>query len=109
MTKKQRIIFSLLSIWSFVHLVLYLLGGKEVGISIWEYGDKAIGSSYHESEGHIYIEHTSQFFPFESNFSLHPWGNEINRLEYYDLTELLVYAVSPWLFFGLYKFIQKGK
>ena len=105
MTKKQRIIFSFLSIWSFVHLVLYFLGGKDEGIKIWGYDD------YFREYG-IYVEHTTQFFPFESNFAFNGLdfsGNHINRLEYYDLTELLVYAVSPWLFFGLYKFILKGK
>jgi len=105
MTKKQRIIFSILSIWSFVHLILYLLGGKEEGIKIWGPNDRF-------QEIGLYVEHTTQFFPFESNFVLNGLDfskDHINRLEYYDLTELLVYAVSPWLFFGLYKFIQRGK
>jgi hypothetical protein len=108
MTKKQRIIFSLLTVWSFIHLVLFFLGGDDTGIDIWEYNGHNDVVHY-DTEGHEWVEHISQFFPFESNFSLHGWGNQIYRLEYYDLTELLVYAVSPWLIFGLYKFIQKGK
>ena len=109
MTKKQRIIFSILTIWSFIHLILYFSGGKEEGVHLWE-SSGLDGNRHYSSEWHEYIYHTSQFFPFESDLAFKGYTYpKINRLEYYDITELLVYVVSAWLIFGLYKFIQKGK
>lgn len=107
MSKNKRIIISVLALWSFIHVVLFFLGGGGLGIKIITY----MKSGY---EG-VFVKNSSQFFPFESDYALNgevfvtDVGEHVDRLQYYDITEFLVYAITPWLIFVLYNFIQKGK
>ena len=95
MTKKHRIIISLLSIWSFIQIIFLFLSPSEETVF---------------NETQYWINKTDEFCPFESYDAMN-WltRDSLSRLLYYDITEFLVYAISPWLIFILYRFVQKGK
>ena len=95
MTKKQRILISLLSIWSFIQIIFLFLSPSEEEVRY--------KCTYCKPPPDV-------FFPFEYGDDMNRlYEAGLSRLSYYDITEFLVYAISPWLIFILYRFVQKGK
>lgn len=80
-SQKKKVI-AFLSVWSFVHFTLFIFGYNR-----WT-GDE---SKY--------------FFPITDDF----WNNGHFEVEYYDMTELIVYVGGAWLIFFLYYYLNEDK
>ena len=105
--KQDKIIVSLLSIWTFAHIYFFLKSFNikivKDSFSLWT--DK--NSAWVQGLPNQSIEFKPQdfFYPFTKK-----WGDtELNggnfNLDYYDSTEFFAYVVGAWLCFFLYKFL----
>ena len=73
----------ILSVWSFIHLILMLIG---------------YSTSFNSSFRHY-------FWPLSSELNgISPFASYI-----YDASEFFVYAGTPWLIWGLMKYVKKSK
>lgn len=88
MNKKTRLIISGLSIWTFINLILLFKDFGRILQGNFGTGDYFYPFTY--AEGHI-------------------MNDEYFDATYYDFTEFLVYAGTPWLVYLLYNFINKAK
>jgi hypothetical protein len=89
--KSTRIIISLLTLWSFVNLVILLLGFTQKN---------------KERECLVKV-----FYPLKEEECAYYFDEKVPNfsdiLLKYDISEFVVYAITPWLLFVLYKYITK--
>lgn len=91
---KESTKFVILSVWSFIHLIFMLIGyNYEFGAGFkkffWPFGLKATDPSFF---AYVNSENIT-FFDFIV----------------YDASEFFVYAGTPWLIWGLMKYVKKTK
>jgi len=113
---KNKKLFAVLIVWSFIHLVILVLGSqytKEQKNDFW------VGPEVYKEEGNIYwgyeggYKHIIDGREFKRYSLLNPlnwrgnyWYGWDSNLRVYDLSEFLVYAIGPWLIFLLYRFLN---
>jgi hypothetical protein len=89
MTKRDRIIISVLIVWTFIHT--YFLLANYIDSSKDRYG-------------RFVTIQKEWFYPFTVNYSYNP-ANYFD-LWYYDYSEYFVYVVGAWGGLFLYKFLK---
>jgi hypothetical protein len=91
MNKPTRVVFSILTIWTFVNLVVLFLGFTQDNSS---------------RRQNIQI-----FYPDGGDSGQYYWEDQFPNFDdillKYDFSEFLVYAGSTWLLFLLFKFITR--
>ena len=115
---KQRIRLSILMLWSFMHLLLFAFNG-------FNFQNRLDSSGYNWFSKSSYHTYSSAFlFPPYFTYDFRGWINEIKYVglfdsnflanfhfhnvdfKYYDITEFLVYVISPVFFICLYNYIK---
>ena len=85
MKRKDRIIISVLVVWTFIHTYLLLINYKRVF-------------------GYRYINVNKLFYPFTKD-TYYPNLSSFN-LDFYDYSEYFIYVVGAWVGFFIYKFLK---
>ncbi len=127
MTKSEKKIVAILSIWGMVHLVILTFANQMVvnpyshdsKASFWhgpylygedlEYSDKSYFNEF-TRDSVFYMQPSVTYWKVSA---LNPinWDKKASSLgwgiEIYDFGEFLIYVGGPWLFFLLYRFLSK--
>ncbi len=91
---KQRIRLSILMLWSFMHLLLFVFNG---------YRSEVISYFWPFLEDYNYVLTNNNANSYVSKIV---WKIDILNIEYYDITELLVYGIIPIFFLCIYNYIK---
>lgn len=127
MSKNEKRIVAILSIWSMVHLVVLTFANQMVvnpysqdnKATFWygpylfgedlEYIDKSYVSKL-TGDSVFYMQPSSTYWKV-SALNPNNWNKKANSfgwgIEIYDFGEFLIYVGGPWLFFLLYRFLNK--
>lgn len=110
MSKKERIIISVLVLWTFLLSFLLILSFHNDGMTNNGYNEypQVRSGSVERYTKHIDGRY-DRFFPFTYSNSLKTTNSGYFNIEYYDYTEFLIYVVLAWIIFFLYRFVNKDK
>ena len=108
MNKKQRVVISLLVVWTFANIVLYLFSHIELSNvhkitythipqDEWVYYIQS-GGARTADHTIAHIHNTLEYF--------YPLGD--SSFTDYDFTEFLIYVGGAWLTYFIYRFITNG-
>lgn len=102
MKKHDRIIISLLTVWTFIHTYIMLFKTTELRDEYycWREGEYPDGVAH-------YISIRELFYPFTYS-SEYPDATYFNST-FYDYTEYFIYVAGAWMCFFLYKFLKGSK
>lgn len=115
---KQRIRLSILMLWSFMHFLFFAFNG-------FNFKNKLSYSGYdYFSKSNYYSSSSAFLFPPYFTYDFSGWINQIKYaglfdsnflanfhlhnvdFKYYDITEFLVYVISPIFFLCIFNFVK---
>jgi hypothetical protein len=102
--KKDKIIISVLAVWTFIHSY-FLLFNINTDRVYWHFSTEV------DTDVIANLPVTKFFYPFtysEIYSAIYPQAKYFN-LEFYDYSEYFIYVVGAWVGFFIYKFLKGNK
>jgi len=98
--KKQRVIISVLCVWSFLHTFILLRYIRVLEIVLYNYdGSKIAYTPYDVFYPFTFKEYSNGY----NQFVIHNFD-----MRFYDFSEYFFYVGGVWLIYLLYRFLKKG-
>jgi hypothetical protein len=104
MKQHDKILITILSIWTFIHCFL-ILKAMDYPKKI-ELGFKIVNFAGNTSYNTWPISKTERFYPFTLNADY--YDSTLFDIRFYDYTEYFVYIVGAWGLFFIYKLWSKN-